>query len=136
MRKFLASALAGVTAAGAVAATATPAAADSYRYRHDRHHHGDKGDVAAAAVVAGIAGLAIGAALSGGDHDRRDRDGYSSGYYRGYSYDPRYDSYGRGYDYGRSYDYGRRSYRVCTTHERVWDPYIGRHVTVERRYAC
>lgn len=132
MRKFLATALAALTAAGAVAATATPAAADSYRYRHDyRRHHSDKGDVAAAAVVAGIAGLAIGAALSGGDHDRRDRrDGYSSrGYYGGYSYDPRYDSYYGGY-------YEPRRQRVCTTRERVWDPYIQRRVTIERRYPC
>jgi hypothetical protein len=123
MRKFLASALAAVTFGGAVAAAASPATAAPYRYHHSRHH-GGHGDAAAAAVVAGIAGLAIGAALSDGDHDRR------SSYYRSYSYDPRYDSYGRGY-----YDYGPR-YRLCTTRERVWDPYIGRRVMVERQYRC
>jgi hypothetical protein len=130
MRKFMASALAAVTAAGAIAATATPAAAaPHYYYRHHDRHHGH-GDAAAAAVVAGIAGLAIGAALSDGDHDRgrsySSRGYYDRGYYSGYGYDPRYDSY---------YDY-RRPYRMCTMRERVWDPYIERRVTIERRYPC
>ena len=95
------------------------------------------GDAVASAAVAGIAGLALGAALS--SHDGRSSGYYSSGrgyyrdgYYSGYSYDPRYDSYSGGY-YSRPY-YPRE--RVCITQERVWDPYIGRHVYVERRYPC
>jgi hypothetical protein len=125
MRKFLATALAAVTFGGAVAASATPAAAASYRHHH-RHHHGGGGDVAAAAVIAGIAGLALGAAVA--DNDRGGR--YYGGYSR-YSYDPRYDRYYGGYG---GYGYGH--YRVCTTRDRVWDPYIGRRVTIERRYPC
>jgi hypothetical protein len=119
MRKFLTTALAAATAAGAIAATAAPAEARPHHYY--RHHHGG-GDAVAAAAVAGIAGLALGAALS--DHDGRSHYSYSTGY----RYDPRYDSY-----YGRSY-YPRE--RVCITQDRVWDPYIGRHVYVERRYPC
>jgi hypothetical protein len=127
MRKFLASAMAALTFGGAVAATATPAAAHDYYYRH-RHH---SGDTAAVAAVAGIAGLAIGAALADGGSSR------SRGYYSGYSYDPRYDRYGGGY-YGRGYYYDDDYYRprICISRERVWDPYIGRHVSIERRYRC
>jgi hypothetical protein len=114
MRKVLASTLAGLTAAGALAVTAAPAEARPHHYRH--HHHGGGGDAAAAAVVAGIAGLAIGSALSSGDHNRS--------YYRDSYYGPGY------------YEPYRYRYRTCISRERVWDPYIGRHVTVERRYAC
>lgn len=135
MRKFLTSTLAAVTFAGAVAATASPATAESYRYDRYRHHDSNKGDVAAAAVIAGIAGLAIGAALSNGDHDR-PRSSYG-----GYAYDPRSDSYYGGYDGdgyygGNGYYGGQRSYRVCTVKEKVWDPYSGRRVKIERRYPC
>jgi len=133
MRKILTTALAAVTAAGAVLATAAPA--EAQRYRHYRHHR-DNDDAVAAAVLGGVAGLALGAALSNGGSRSRT---YSSGYY---SYDPRYDSYSRrgyyrdgGY-YGRPYAYDDRPYRTCISRERVWDPYIERRVTIERRYAC
>ncbi|MDD3837703.1 MAG: hypothetical protein WCY15_00200 [Phenylobacterium sp.] len=125
MRKPLVGALAAVTFGGAVAASATPASADSWRRHRDRDN-----DAAAAAIVAGVAGLAIGAALAGNSRDR--------GYYnRGYYQDP---YYGRGY-YGTGYRapyayapaYG---YRTCTMKERVRDPYTGRRMTITRRYAC
>lgn len=135
MRKIITSAMASVLAAGAVLATAAPAAADGRRGYY-RHHHRDNDDAVAAAVIGGVAGLALGAALAngdrrGGDYDRRDYDrryydrrGYDRGYRYGYS--PRYDSY-----YERPY-----AYRTCVTRDRVYDPYIGRRVTIERRYAC
>jgi hypothetical protein len=131
MRKILTSALAAVTFGGAVAATAVPAEArDYYGHTYYRHHH--SGDTAAVAVAAGIAGLAIGSALSSSGGSRRG--GYSSSYsYRnGYSYDPRYDYYDGDY-YDRGY---YRPDRICISRERVWDPYIGRHVSIERRYPC
>lgn len=141
-RKFIASALAAVTAAGAVLATAGPANAERYRYRH----HNDSSDEVAAAIVGGVAGLALGAMLSSGGRDRYDRyDGYDRRYYNGYSYDPGYDRYRGGYSYGapygRSYGrtygyYDRRGPRTCITRDRVYDPYLGRRVTVERRYRC
>jgi hypothetical protein len=130
--------MAAVLAAGAVMATAGPASAE--RYRHYRHHRGGDNDEVAAAIIGGVAGLALGAALSG-NSSRRDRGG--SYYDNGYRYDPRYDSYSRGYYRGGGYyddgyyDRGRRySYRTCVTRDRVYDPYIGRRVVIERRYAC
>ena len=134
MRKFLTSALAALTFGGAVAATAVPAQARDY-YRNGtyyRHHRGG-GDTAAVAAFAGIAGLALGAALSSNSNGR-GRSGYSSsysysgGYNNGYRYDPRYDGY--------SGDYYARPERICISRERVWDPYIERRVTIERRYPC
>lgn len=141
MRKFIATALASVTAAGAVMATAAPAQADDYRhYRH--HKRGGGNDAAAAAIIGGVAGLALGAALSNGAR----RDGYDNGYrydrrgYSGYGYDYRYDRpYARSYGYGYGDRYGyyeRPRYRTCVSRDRVWDPYIGRRVTIERSYAC
>lgn len=132
MRKFLITALAAVTFGGAVAAAAVPAEAQS-RYRHGGgsyyRHHGHGGNDAAVAAVAGIAGLALGAAITSNGNRSR---GYSSGgyatYNNGYGYDPRYDSY--------SGDYYARPDRICISRERVWDPYIGRNVTIERRYPC
>ena len=128
MRKFLASAMAALTFGGAMMAVATPAEADRYRRHHYRHHHRGGDDVAIAAI-AGIAGLALGAALS--DSNRSRSSGYYSRSYPyrgGYAYDPRYDSYSGGY-YGRGH-------RICITRERVWDPYIGRHVRIQREYPC
>src|SRR5688572_11869345 len=121
MRKILTAGLTAVIAAGAVMATAGPANADRYR----RHYHRDNDDEVAAAILGGVAGLALGAALSNGSRSRY----YDNGYYydRGprYRYSPRYDSYYSG-------GYG---YRTCITRDRVYDPYIGRRVTIERRYA-
>lgn len=149
MRKLLTSALAAVTAAAAVAAVATPAQAERYRHRNR-----DNNDAAAAAVVGGIVGLALGAAIAGSNKDRRYDDGYyrqgynDNGYYRGGGYGYRDDGYYRGYSgysgysgsgysgySGRTYayDYGPR---VCVSRERVYDPYYGRRVMIERRYAC
>ena len=134
MRKFLTSGMAAVLAVGAVLATAGPANADR---RHYRHHRGGGDDEVAAAILGGVAGLALGAALSSGS--RRDRGYYY--YDNGYRYDPRYDGYSRGYyrdDYYRGGYYGGRRYadRTCITRDRVYDPYIGRRVTIERRYRC
>lgn len=145
MRKTLTTALAAVTATVGILATAAPAQAEHRRDGYYGHRRGNS-DKTATAVAAGIAGLALGAALSSRSSGR---GGYSSGYYSsyndrypsyssGYGYDPRYDGYSG--DYGQSYGsaYGR-AYdrdRTCITREKVYDPYIGRRVTIERRYAC
>ena len=143
MRKIIATALASLTAAGAVLATAAPAQADDYR--HYRHHKRDGGgDAAAAAIVGGIAGLAIGAAIAGsGKHDRGYDDDayrYNRSGYGSYGYDYRYDRpYARSYSYGYGDTYGyysRPRYRTCISRDRVWDPYIGLNVVIERSYAC
>jgi hypothetical protein len=136
MRKVLTTAIAAVTAAGAVLATAAPA--EAQRYRHHRHHGGNDDEVAAA-IIGGVAGLALGAAIAGNGSNR------SRGYYYDDrdSYDPRYDSYRGGYyrdGYYRDGYYRERprryAYRTCISRDRVYDPYIGRRVTIERRYAC
>lgn len=133
MRKFLTSALAVVTFSGAVLAFAAPAEA---RDRYYRHHRGGS-DKAAVAAVAGIAGLAIGAAIAGSNNDRRSYP-QSYGYSTGYRYDPRDDGYYGGgyYDGGYAQPYRYAPPRVCIARDRVYDPYIGRRVTVERRYPC
>lgn len=136
MRKTLAAGMAALTFGGAVAAAALPSAAEARDWRGGRgyydgyyggehRHHGN--DAAAAAVVAGIAGLAIGAALTNGNHHSY----YSSGYYApNYGYAPSY-GYAPGY-----YDYGYRPYATCESHRWVWDPYIGRQVMITSHYAC
>jgi hypothetical protein len=137
MRKFVAPALAALMVGGPVLALASPAEADGYRRgRHHHRYYKNDNDVAVAAI-AGIAGLALGAALADGSR----RSGYYSrsyGYQNGYAYNPYHDSYSGGY-YRRGY-YGDHGYRyrerTCITRERVWDPYIGRHVRIERRYPC
>ncbi|WP_374532307.1 hypothetical protein [Phenylobacterium sp.] len=145
MKKMFVGALAAVTAAAAVASVAAPAQAEPYRYGRRDHNNND---AAAAAVVGGIVGLALGAAIAGSNKDRRYDNGYyrqgyydngyyNNGYYQGGGYGAYGDSYYRGYNgYGGAYasDYGRR--RVCVSRDRVYDPYVGRRVTVERRYAC
>jgi hypothetical protein len=116
MRKLIASGLAALTFAGAVAAGGS-AAAEPYRHHH---HHDNSG----AAVAAGIAGLAIGAALASGDHYYTDDYGYRRlrpGYYDGYWYGPPAGAYG--YYYRRDYDGPRR----CRT-TRIWDPYLRGYV--------
>jgi hypothetical protein len=139
MKRFATSTLAAVLAASALLATAQPAQAERWR-----HHRNNDNDEVAAAIVGGIAGLAIGAALAG----RSDRDRYDDRYdrYDGYGrygngdrYRYRYDPYTDGYysqSYSRRYrdrgDYGR----TCISRDRVYDPYIGRRVTIERRYRC
>lgn len=140
MRKILTAAVAALTVAGAMASATTPAHAERYRYD-------DNNDEAAAAIAGGVLGLALGAALAGGYNN-------NSGYYNR-SYQPYYNGggyyggngyYGQGYyqpgyAYAPAYRYAApRAYayapRTCVRRERVYDPYIGRRVTVERRYAC
>ncbi|MBL8774207.1 MAG: hypothetical protein JNK30_22655 [Phenylobacterium sp.] len=126
MRKYVVSALAAIMAAGPVLAVAGPADAGDRRHYYRHHHRGGGGNDVAVAAIAGIAGLALGAALS--DNDRRSPRTYSRSYSSGYRYDPYYDSY-----YGGYYP---RDRRICVTRERVWDPYIGRHVKIQREYPC
>lgn len=141
MRKAITTAICALTTAGAVLATAAPA--EAQRYRHHRNHGGNNDEVAAA-IIGGVAGLALGAAIAG--NGNRSRGSYY--YDNGYSYDPRYDSYRGGYYpdsyrggyYGDSYYREHRprqyAYRTCISRDRVYDPYVGRRVTIERRYAC
>jgi hypothetical protein len=134
MKKFLTGAMAAVTLAGSLAATS--AQAEPYRYRRDNDN-----DTAAAAIVGGVVGLALGAAIAGSNKDRGRY--YDNGYYDNRYYGRSYYNqgyYDRGYydrRYARPYAYGYGyAPRVCTSRERVYDPYIGRRVTVQRRYAC
>lgn len=131
MRKALTAAIAAITLGGAVVATAAPAEAQHYRGGHDGYYggeryYGHRYNRGGAALAAGVVGLALGAAIASnhnGYYERRDYD--RGGYGRGY--------YGRpAYAYG--YDYP--TYRTCVTTRWVWDPYIGRQVPVESRYAC
>lgn len=130
MRKILTAAMAALTFGGAVAATASPAAA--HDWDHDDHggyygggysrHDHDNGGIA---IAAGVVGLALGAALAGGGHS--------------YSYGPSYRSYyGSYYDgpYERPAYYAAPAYRVCESERWVWDPYYRRNVPVVTRYAC
>ena len=94
-------------------------------------------------------GLALGAAIAGSSKNRGYDNGYygdgyyNNGYYNGGSYyrggsrDYGDGYYGRGYSYARPYAYGYGyAPRTCVSRDRVYDPYIGRRVTIERRYAC
>jgi hypothetical protein len=114
MRKFVSAALAAVTVAGTIAsagaATAQPYHHGYYGGGYWRGGHHYYRDNTGAEVAAGIAGLAIGAAIAGGGHERvyYDRGYYAPGYY--------YSPY-----------YGPPAYRDCRGVE-VWDPYIGRWI--------
>lgn len=142
MKKILTATVAALTVAGAVASAATPVEAQSYRGgrgHYDRHYdrHRDR-DNTGAAVAAGVVGLALGAALASGSNNRSSsyynngyynngyyNNGYAgSGYYRAPPPPPRYAYYD---------DYRPR---VCVSRDRVYDPYIGRRVTVTREYRC
>ena len=141
MRKALTAAMAAITLGGAVLATAAPAQAEHYRggyygggdygggdYR--RHSNND-----GAAIAAGVIGLALGAALAS-SHNSYSGRAYSDRSYDDQSYNDR-GYYGRqAYAYGNGYDYDYPSYQTCVTTRWVWDPYIGRRVAVQSRYAC
>lgn len=89
-------------------------------------------------------GLALGAAIAGSNKNRGyyDNGYYNNGYYGGGYYGGGYGS--RGYDnryyggrYAQPYAYGYGyAPRSCVSRERVYDPYIGRRVMIERRYPC
>ena len=121
MRKALTAAMAAITLGGAVVATAAPAQAEHWRggggYYHGGGHYyrGGRGD---AALAAGVVGLALGAAIAS-----------NHGPYYGHRY------YDGPYAYGYGYDY-YPAYRTCIGTRWIWDPYIGRRVPVESRYAC
>jgi opacity protein-like surface antigen len=120
MKKFLTTAVAAVTLAGAAAATATPAAAQHYRGGYGGYHgyYGghDHHDNAGPAIAAGVLGLALGAAIaSNHSHYYYDRPYYGGAYYDDGYYAPQ---------------------RVCVTTRWVWDPYIGQRVPMRERYPC
>jgi len=139
MKKLLTATLAAVTAAGAIAASAGSAQAEPYRYHRG---HDNNNDAAAAAIVGGVLGLALGAAIAGSNN--KNRGHYDHGYYRngdtnhGRHCRARPRAHRAGYyggGYARPYAYGYAP-RTCVSRDRVYDPYIGRRVTIERRYAC
>jgi hypothetical protein len=144
MRKTLSVALAALTLAGG-ALSAGAADARDYRHYNGGHYYNRGHNNDGAAIVAGIAGLAIGAAIAGGGHDRYRDNGYrGGGYYRPGYYDRSYYDrgyYDRGY-YDREYydrdDYAGPSYaygyapRRCRTFTQ-WDPYADAYI---RRTNC
>jgi hypothetical protein len=123
MKKIMAAALGALTLAStALVAPAEARPYSRYSYGHDyRRGNGD-------AVAAGIAGLAIGAII--GSAASRN-SGYGPSYGYSYGYGPRYGYARPAYGYGY---YAPR--RVCRGGERVWDPYYGRYIIVERNYRC
>ena len=141
MRKALTAAMAAITLGGAVLGTAAPAQAQYYGggyygggdYR--RHSNND-----GATIAAGVIGLALGAALASNHNSYSGRAYSGRGYYDRSYYDGSYNDrgyYGRpAYGYGNGYDYEYPSYQTCVTTRWVWDPYIGRRVAVQSRYAC
>jgi hypothetical protein len=135
MRKTLSVALAALTLAGGALSAGAADARDHRYYNSGRYYHRDRNDDGAA-IVAGIAGLAIGAALAGGGHDRYYDNGYRGSYYRQGYYDRgRYDRgyYNRGYyaQPGYAYGYGYAPRRCRTT--TYWDPYADAYI---RRSNC
>ncbi|UZK65801.1 hypothetical protein [Sphingomonas sp. M1-B02] len=102
------------TVLGAGVLTAVAPTADAQRYRHYRDR-----DNTGTAIVAGIAGLAIGAAIAGGDR----RYDYDRRYYRQRGYYPT-----NGYYYRDNYR-RFRGYERCSV-RRVYDPYLDRRVRV------
>ncbi len=135
MRKFTAM----VSAAAIVATAFVPIAeARDWRghggYGHYGHYRYSHGNAAAAGAVGLIFGLALGAALSQPRYDRcydscgrGDYYGPPSGYY-GRPPPRAYDDPGSAYEE----DYGQAPYKSqCTRHERQWDRYANRYVTVD-----
>jgi hypothetical protein len=135
MRKSLTALAAALTFGGAVAAAAAPADArpygghyGHYNYGHSHHRNNDAG----VAIAAGVVGLALGAALAGNS----GHSYYNSGYYNGGYYNNGYYNNGYGYPAYGGYGYGGYGYRTCESRRWVYDPYIGRRVMTESRYAC
>lgn len=136
MTQLVRKAVLGLALAATATIAAAPVQAQSYdRYdRYDRHRGGDAG----AAIAAGIVGLAIGAALSSGNHGRyyTDRDyaysynypQYRGGYYNNY---PQYNGYQlyNGYPQynGYYYNYQDRRYRDEDRYEREHQRWHERH---------
>jgi hypothetical protein len=119
MKKLIAGALAAFT----LAAVAMPASAEARPYHGGYGYYGDRHRGNGDAVAAGIAGLAIGAII-----------GSAASQPRGYYEQPRgYYGAPSGY-YGPSRGYHEPRY--CVSRDRVWDPYLGRRVTIERSYQC
>jgi hypothetical protein len=136
MRKTLSVALAALTLAGG-ALSAGAADARDHRYNSGRYYNGghdyNRGrNNDGAAIAAGIAGLAIGAAIAGGGHDRYYDNGYrGGGHYRQGYYDRGY--YDRSYYADPSYAYGYGyAPRRCRTFTQ-WDPYADAYI---RRTNC
>ena len=132
MRKTLTAAMAALTFGGAVAAAAVPAQARGYeggRYYGGDYRRDYRGDNnAGVAVAAGIVGLALGAALTSGNHSTSYGSyGYAQPYYGSNSYTNAYGGYDGYYGGG---------YRTCESRRWVYDRYIGREVLVTSRYAC
>jgi hypothetical protein len=102
-------------------------------YGHYGHYYGHSGNVAAAGVLGLVLGVALGAAISQPRYDRcYDGCGGPPPQYRGYRDEPAYG--GPGYDEGSAYeqDYGQAPYKSqCTRHERQFDRYANRYVTVD-----
>lgn len=99
-------------------------------YRRDRREDND-------AIIAGIVGFAAGAIIGSAASQPRYAPAPRGGYYA----PPPPRCYDRCGDYGYQggyYDdrYAPPPQRLCTTHERQWDPYAGRYLMIERSYPC
>ena len=133
MRKFLTAGVAALTAAGAISATATPAAAQPHGGFHGGFHGGWGGGYHGHGgwgygVGAGLAGFALGAALASPYY-------YGPNYYYGPGYyGPGY--YGPGYGYGYGPGYNGYGPATCVGSRQVWDPYYGRWVWQSYYYGC
>lgn len=115
MKKLITGAVAALTLASTAIIAPAEARPNGYgyghgytqNYRNDRHRNGD-------VAAAGIIGLAVGALI--GSAASRPSYGYASPPAYGY--------------------YAPPPPRYCRTSQRVWDPYIGRYVFVDRSYRC
>ena len=88
MTKFWKKAVLGAALAASTVTAVSPAAAEPWR---GGYHRGG-GDAAGAAIVGGVIGLALGAAIASGHHDRDyDRGYYNEGYV--YPDNPVYEGY-------------------------------------------
>lgn len=141
MKKFLGALVAGAL----VFASAAPAYAHDHRgyggydRRYYDRRHDDHGD----AVASGLVGLAIGALIGSALSQPRYEAppppppyGYQGQGYQGQAYQ------GQGYYGPQPYQggYNDGGYaeppRLCTVHERQYDPYVGRTLTIERQVPC